>query len=36
VIGEVQVMLVKEHTSTAVVQRSTEAMARGYAVEFKK
>jgi hypothetical protein len=36
VIGEVQVMLVKEHTSTAVVQKSTEAMGKGNAVEFKK
>ena len=35
-IGEVQVLLVKEHTSTAVVQKSTEPMAKGNAVDFKK
>ncbi|MCK9418458.1 MAG: LysM peptidoglycan-binding domain-containing protein [Nitrospirae bacterium] len=36
VIGEVQVLIVKEHTSTAVVRKSTEAMGKGNAVEFKK
>ena len=36
VIGEAQVMLVKEHTSTAVMKKSTEAMGKGNAVEFKK
>jgi hypothetical protein len=35
-IGEVQVILVKEHTSTAVVQRSTEPMGKGSAVVFKQ
>lgn len=36
VIGEVQVMLVKEHTSTAVVGRSTEPMGKGSPVGFKQ
>ncbi len=36
VIGEVQVLLVKEHTSTAVVKKSTEPMDKGNAVDFKK
>ena len=36
VIGEVQVLLVKEHTSTAVVKKSTEPMGKGNAVDFKK
>lgn len=35
VIGELQVLLVKERTSTAVVRRGTEAMSRGNAVAFK-
>jgi hypothetical protein len=36
VIGEVQVLIVKEHTSTAIVQKSREDMAKGDAVDFKK
>ncbi len=36
VIGEVQVMLVKEHTSTAVVGKSTEAMSKGSPIDFKR
>jgi hypothetical protein len=36
VIGEVQVLLVKENTSTAVVQKSSEPMGRGSAVDFKQ
>ena len=36
VVGEVQVLLVKEHTSTAVVKKSTEPMGKGNAVDFKK
>jgi hypothetical protein len=36
VIGEVQVILVKEHTSTATVKKSTEPMGKGNAVDFKK
>jgi hypothetical protein len=36
VIGEVQVLIVKEHTATAIVQKSTEPMGRGSAVEFKQ
>jgi hypothetical protein len=36
VIGEVQVMLVKEHTSTAVVGKSSEAMGKGSPVAFKQ
>jgi hypothetical protein len=35
-IGEVQVLIVKDHTSTAIVQKSTEPMGRGNAVDFKK
>lgn len=35
-IGEAQVFLVKEHTSTAIVKKSTETMGRGYAVDFKQ
>ncbi len=35
IIGELQVILVKEHTSTAVVQKSTEPMGKGSAVEYK-
>lgn len=35
-IGEVQVILVKERTSTAVVRTSTDTMARGDSVDFKK
>jgi LysM repeat protein len=35
-IGEVQVLIVKQHTSTAIVQKSSEAMVRGNAVDFKK
>jgi hypothetical protein len=35
-IGEAQVFLVKEHTSTAIVKKSTETMGRGYAVDFKR
>lgn len=34
-IGEAQVFLVKEHTSTAVVQKSTEPMGKGNPVDFK-
>jgi hypothetical protein len=36
VIGEVQVFLVKERTSTAVVRKNTDTLARGDAVDFKK
>jgi LysM domain len=36
VVGEVQVLLVKEHTSTAVVKKSAEPMGKGNAVDFKK
>ncbi len=36
VIGEVQVLIVKEHTSTAIVQKSSEAMERGNAIDFKR
>jgi hypothetical protein len=36
VIGEVQVFLVKEHTSTAIVKKSTEPMGKGNGVAFKK
>jgi LysM domain len=36
VIGEVQVMLVKEHTSTAVVGKSAEPMGKGSPVNFKQ
>jgi hypothetical protein len=35
-IGEVQVFLVKEHTSTAIVRKSTDFMDKGDEVEFKK
>ncbi len=35
-IGEIQVILVKERTSTAVVRTSTDTMARGDSVDFKK
>ncbi len=36
VIGEVQVFLVKDRTSTAVVQTNTDTLARGDAINFKK
>ena len=36
VVGEVQVLLVKEHTSTAIVKKSTEPMGKGNGVDFKK
>jgi len=36
VIGEVQVFLVKERSSTAVVRNNTDTLARGDAVDFKK
>jgi LysM repeat protein len=36
VIGEVQVFLVKEKSSTAVVRKSTDRLARGDAMEYKK
>ena len=35
-IGEVQVILVKEKTSTAVVKRSSEPMGKGNAVSFEQ
>jgi hypothetical protein len=35
-IGEVQVFLVKDRTSTAVVQKSTATLARGNAVNYEK
>ena len=35
VIGELQVILVKEHTATALVRKSTEPMSKGDAVAFK-
>jgi LysM repeat protein len=35
-IGEVQVFLVKERTSTAIVRRSMETLAKGNAIDFKK
>lgn len=35
-LGEVQVLIVKDHTSTAVVQKSSEPMERGNTVDFKK
>jgi hypothetical protein len=35
-IGETQVILVKEHTSTAVVRKSTDTLVTGDPVEFKK
>ena len=36
VLGEAQVFIVKEHTATAVVQKSTNYIERGNEVEFKK
>ncbi|HUJ18831.1 MAG TPA: LysM peptidoglycan-binding domain-containing protein [Nitrospirota bacterium] len=36
VIGEALVFLVKEHTATAVVRKSTDVMVKGDPVEFKK
>ena len=36
VIGEVQVFLVKERSSTAVVRNNTDTLARGDAINFKK
>lgn len=36
VIGEVQVFIVKEHTSTAVVRYNTDPLSKGDAIEFKK
>jgi len=36
VIGEVQVFLVKERSSTAVVRKSTDSLARGDGMEYKK
>jgi hypothetical protein len=35
-VGETQVILVKEHTSTAVVRKSTDSLVIGDQVEFKK
>jgi LysM repeat protein len=35
-IGDVQVFLVKEHTSTAIVKKSTEPMGKGNVVDFEK
>jgi hypothetical protein len=35
-IGEAQVFLVKEHTSTAVVRKSTDTIEKGHIIEFKK
>lgn len=35
-IGEARVFLVKEHSATAIITKSTEPMARGDAVEYKK
>ncbi len=35
-IGEAQVFLVKEHTSTAVVRKSSNTLAKGNQVEYKK
>jgi len=35
-IGEVQVFLVKDHSSTAIVRRSTDAMTRGNMVDFNR
>ena len=35
-VGETQVILVKDHTSTAVVRKSTDALVKGDQVEFKK
>jgi hypothetical protein len=36
VLGEAQVFIVKEHTATAVVQKSANFIERGDVVEFKK
>jgi len=36
VIGEVQVFLVKKRTSTAIVRKSRETLAKGNAIDFKK
>jgi LysM repeat protein len=36
VIGEVQVFLVKEKSSTAVVRKSTDTLTRGDKIEYKK
>jgi hypothetical protein len=36
ILGEVQVIIVKEHTSTAVVRKSNDTMTKGDAVDFKK
>lgn len=36
VIGEAQVFLVKNHTSTAVVRKSSDTLAKGDRIEFKK
>ena len=36
IIGEVQVFLVKENTSTAVVRKSIDPLTRGDATEYKK
>jgi len=35
-IGEVQVFLVKDHSSTAIVRRSTDTLTRGNMVDFNK
>jgi len=35
VVGEVQVLLVKEHTATALVRKSTEVISKGNAVAYK-
>jgi hypothetical protein len=35
VLGEVQVFLVKQRTSTAIVKKSTDAISRGNRVEYK-
>ncbi|HEY6012307.1 MAG TPA: LysM peptidoglycan-binding domain-containing protein [Nitrospirota bacterium] len=35
-IGEIQVILVKEHTSTAIVRTSTDTMAKGDSVDFNR
>jgi LysM repeat protein len=34
-IGEVQVLIVKARTATAVVQKSVDALSKGYAIVFK-
>jgi hypothetical protein len=36
VIGEVQVFLVKERTSTAIVRKSMETLAKGNLIDYKK